>query len=463
MSSLNRRNFIKSSLLGSGMAASGLLAKERDTSVEGKYIKDATQADVLVIGAGASGIPAAISAARNGAKVILLEEDQVIGGAPVDMYVGYLCGNPKVGIFREMVDKLKKDHSLLRPRPGKDEKLSDFWFVPSSYTMVLEDMISAENNIEVICGARAVKPLVSDKGNKKRFEGVIASGAAGHSLAIKAKVTIDATGNGAVCEMAGCESMYGRDAKSEFNERHGKEKADDRVMPCTQMFISQKFGAEASDFKVYDEIRGGCIDYGYGWFKLDKEGFYERKKGIYVHWGVSALCEDTRDPVEVSRTQRHLQKQLKPTVRKLFENGFTVHFAPKVGVRECRRIKGDVVITEGYMRKGKYADDTVAIGQYYLDGWGEKWTKEDKHIPPFGIPYRSLLVNDFEGLMVAGKIISGTHIAMTAYRVQPIVSQTGQAAGLAAAMAAKKDTGLRDVPVAEMQRKLKSVGMLKGL
>ncbi|OXU15978.1 FAD-dependent oxidoreductase [Sedimentisphaera salicampi] len=463
INSFNRRNFIKSSLLTPAFLTSTMYGNNDKLNAGRKLDIDAVETDVLVLGAGASGIPAAISAAREGARVVLLEEDQQIGGAPTDMYVGYLCGNPMVGIFKEMVDKLKNDHSLLKPQSNNKDKLSDFWYVPSSYSMILDDMISAEKNIQVICGARAVEPLISPKGNRDRFEGVIASGAAGHSIAVKAKVTIDATGNGAVCEMAGCESMYGRDSKAQFNETHGKEKADERVMPCTQMFISQKFGTEKSDFKVYEELNAGCIDYGYGWFKNVKDSFYNRKTGIYIHWGATEICKDTRNPIEVSNTQRLLQQRLKPTVRKLFESGFTVNFATKVGVRENRRIKGDFVITEGYMRKGKYADDTVAIGQYYLDGWGESWTKEDKHIPPFGIPYRSLIPSGFEGLLTAGKIISGTHIAMTAYRVQPIVSQTGQAAGLAAAMAAGKGTGLRDISVTKMQEKLKKQGMLRDL
>ena len=68
--------------------------------------------DVIVVGAGPAGIPAAVAAAREGAKVILLEEDMMPGGAPVDMYVTYMCGAPRVGVFIDMVRELNQKHSL---------------------------------------------------------------------------------------------------------------------------------------------------------------------------------------------------------------------------------------------------------------------------------------------------------------------------------------------------------------
>jgi ribulose 1,5-bisphosphate synthetase/thiazole synthase len=70
-------------------------------------------ADVVVVGAGASGLPAAIGAARAGASVILVEEDSIIGGAPCDMYVAMLCGGPITGILREAHTGLRTAHSII--------------------------------------------------------------------------------------------------------------------------------------------------------------------------------------------------------------------------------------------------------------------------------------------------------------------------------------------------------------
>ena len=74
--------------------------------------------DVVVVGAGPGGVPAAIAAARQGAKVILLEEDNMPGGAPVDMYVPFICGGPRVGVFQEMIQVLNADVYKRQPSSG---------------------------------------------------------------------------------------------------------------------------------------------------------------------------------------------------------------------------------------------------------------------------------------------------------------------------------------------------------
>jgi hypothetical protein len=102
----------------------------------------------------------------------------------------------------------------------------------------------------------------------------------------------------------------------------------------------------------------------------------------------------------------------------------------------------------------------VAIGHYGIDAWGDKQAKPIK-IPEagYGIPYRALLVKGMENLFVVGRAVSSTHLAQSAIRVQPIVSQMGQAAGTAAALAAARKTGLRSVDIAELQQNLRDAGM----
>jgi len=133
---MNRRHWIQGlaltagcSLLGQSGAGSPAPGRSapNDTPSRNKPDTNGRAADVLVVGAGASGIPAAIAAARQGARVILVEEDFVPGGAPVDMFVAMLCGGPRVGIYRQMAERLNAGHDLSgRPTPDFNVGLKNY-------------------------------------------------------------------------------------------------------------------------------------------------------------------------------------------------------------------------------------------------------------------------------------------------------------------------------------------------
>ena len=132
--------------------------------------------DVVVVGAGPSGLPAAISAAREGANVILLEEDMAVGGAAVDMFVIYMCGAPRTGIYLDVVSELNRNHSLdVTPSKtfGKyawDNK--QHWWLPSAFQLVWNDIVSQYPNLHLICGAPVVDTIVVDGGNRNVVKGV---------------------------------------------------------------------------------------------------------------------------------------------------------------------------------------------------------------------------------------------------------------------------------------------------
>ncbi len=425
-------------------------------------VKDAAHADVLVVGAGASGIPAAISAARCGAKVVLLEEDQCIGGAPVDMFVTFLCGGPRRGIFRELCEKLNEKHDISgSPIPdfnsGHDGK--DHWYMPSSFLLVLNKMIADEPNIKVINGAKVVNAIVSEKGNRNRVRGAIYAKAGGALGAVTADISIDATGTGEFAVAAGADYLYGQDAASDFNEQFAPETATNRVMHCTLMFISQKLRpGPAIDLEKLKTR--SFLEPGYTWAGEDPEGFKQRNIGAYLHWGSTVACQDTRDPVAIGAAQQEALKKAEADLETLIEHGYAVHLAPKLGVRESRRVVGEYVLSLNDLKAGAKPDDTMAYANYPLDIWGQKLTTEEKKLPPYGIPYRAMIPKKLEGMLVVGKAMSGTHIAMSSFRVQPIVAGIGQAAGVAAAIAASKKTGLRSIPLEEAQNKLREMGIL---
>ncbi len=451
---MDRRDFFKTSAAAAAVGGAGLSGRALEAAVRNDQ---AITADVLVIGAGASGVPAAIAAARSGVKVCLIEEDLSIGGAPVDMYVTMLCGWPRIGIFREIVDRLQKQYHLLGRPVKQSEERRDIWFLPSTWQRTLVDFINAEPNITLICGARAKDAIVSADRRTAKVKGAVIETFNGGSLRINAKVTIDATGSGAFSERAGCRVMYGRESKSDFGETHAQQKRDNVVMPCTWMYISQAFSDKAKEYDL-GSLRG-ANESGYGWVSPQVEKANERKSGIYLHWGATVLCDDTRDPAALGKAQVQALAKLHDTIDELFENGFAVHLSPHIGVRECRRVKGMEVVTENSLKKGVIDGNSITIGKYYLDVWGQKLSYDEKSLPTFGIPYGALVPEGTEGMLTCGKIISGTHIAMSAYRVQPIVAQMGQAAGLAAAMCVKGNLSPAEVSTSKLQHKLKQTGV----
>lgn len=114
---INRRDFITkvSAIAALSVLPSSFVAAMGNEKVEKAKPKYPTlKCDVVVVGAGPGGVPAAIAAARQGAKVILLEEDNMPGGAPVDMYVPFICGGPRVGVFQEMIQVLNAKHTIWR-------------------------------------------------------------------------------------------------------------------------------------------------------------------------------------------------------------------------------------------------------------------------------------------------------------------------------------------------------------
>lgn len=411
------------------------------------------ESDVLVIGAGASGIPAAVMAARQGVSVVLVEEDQMPGGAPVDNYVSFLCGGPRLGIYRETVERLNLTDDLSgRPVKGFDAGVhSEYWYMPSAYIGVSLALLAAEKNIRLVCGVAIDGALLADAPARQRVLGATGHSSSGRAFEFRAKVTIDATGVGLFAERAGCEARYGRDSRAEFGESAAPEKADSKTMPCTWMYISQR--VRPGDTVNRDLIRPGAgfVDPGLGWANEHDPEYRRRNTGIYLHWGSTVDCADTRDSFALAEAQRQAWANVQPDLEVLRAAGYELHFAPRIGVRECRRIMGECVVTQQDLVEGRYPDDTVAKCDYFLDLWGEDLISHHHEVHA-GIPYRALIPRGVDGMLVAGKCISGTHVALSAYRVQPIMAGVGQAAGAAAALAASLDTSVRDVPVARLRK-----------
>ena len=454
-----RRSFFKSTAIAAAGAAAAAASAAGNAKPENSWRKkyaSIKDADVVVVGAGPAGIPAAISAARNGCKVILLEEDALPGGAPVDMFVSFPCGGPQnIGIFGEIKRRAKEQFDI---SSGKQHAL---WFFPSTWAFVVSEMIAAEKNITLISNAPACG--VFKKG--ARIAGVEYRGGAGKVCLAKGKVVIDATGSGILSELAGAETMFGRDTKAAFGEEFAIDKPDGKVQPCTLMAVVQRF-KKVENCKIEKLLKNEFMTKrliahsGIGFAKNISEDIL-KNVDQYLMWVGAKSC-DTRDSNALAAAQMDIVNNFAPDIIKAFwREGFTVHIAPKIGVRECRRVVGDKILTMRDIMDEKFPQDVISWGKYRIDAWGRKLPKEIAHKSlTFGIPFGATVVKGFDNLMMAGKHISGSSIAMSAYRVQPIVACMGEGVGCAAAMAAKAGVNPRQVDIKALQKQLAKQGIL---
>jgi len=141
------------------------------------------------------------------------------------------------------------------------------------------------------------------------------------------------------------------------------------------------------------------------------------------------------------------------------------HCSPIIGIREGARIVGDYVLTTDDLRAGRTFDDGMARGTYYLDGHkpdDDKRTyilpKDQLTVPPYQIPLRSLIARDGKNLMMAGRNLSADQLALSSARVSTSAAMMGQAAGIAAAMAASKNCDPRELDPADVRRVVRERG-----
>jgi hypothetical protein len=443
-------------------------------------------ADVLVVGGGPAGIPAAVAAARNGAGTVLIEGYGFLGGTATAALVGPFMGcyageRSRVqlirGIFDEIVRRMEAQGGAIHPgQVIRGEGHSGFClsghngvtpFDPEVLKAVATDMC-IESGVTLRLHSRFIHPVLDGS----RITGAIVATKAGLQ-AIRATVIVDCSGDGDVAFTAGVPMVKGRQADglgqgatlffrvknvdTERVERYAKEHPEDGV-------AGKPFGSLVERAKRVGDFT----------LPRDRINFYRTPEaGV---WGVNASRVLAVDPTRIedlTRAEiegRRQVAELLAFLRKYVpgcESATLAMTATQIGIRESRRIVGEHVLTLADLQAGRDFPDTIAVYNYPVDihsptdGTGGILG----HVataPVYQIPYRSLVPKQIEQLLVAGRCLSATHEAAAAVRVMPTCFAMGQAAGTAAALAIRAGTLVRQVDAAQLRHLLLEQGAYLG-
>lgn len=415
--------------------------------------------DIIVAGAGPAGICAAVAAARQGSKVALIERYGVVGGNLTAGYVGPILGSVGPGTMRDEICGLLgvRDNDWI----GEQGNAHNF----EEAKFALADLIAKERNIDVFLQTAVFDVIKEDNVVK----GLVCASNEG-PLRFEAPVTIDCTGDGIVAFMAGAEV--------------GKGREDGLMQPVTLEFTIDGVDEEKGLICIGDvddvELNGQRF---LDWCKdRAAEGkIPEKLAAVRLHpcveKGRRQVNTTQVNRVDITRIEQifpadyELRQQiniLRDFLRENlpgYENIKVIGSGTTTGVRESRRIMGDYVIDADELSAGKRFSDVIVHDALFIvdihnpDGAGQAEEKI-QYCQPYDLPYRCFLPKGLEGLMVAGRCISGTHRAHASYRVMSICMAMGEAIGIAAALSVQNGCTPRRLDVALLQKTMTEKGIV---
>lgn len=441
-----------------------MAAKLQREIVESHIGRSGEEYDVIVAGGGPAGIGAALAAAMNGAKTLLLEEKPYLGGVgavsgwmPINRL--FRKGESRHGVHEVFVNKILS-YGPAASRPGKTSWTdADGLHVHPDYLRLATLELMEEHGVQYCLHC----PVTDVEKDGDRVTAVISDGKYGRAV-FHGKVFIDATGDGDVAFWAGAKVMTGREG-------------DGMYMPVTLSFTVanvdedalfaaiDREGYEAFTGRIKDcEKEGYSVSMFYSFDKTTVPGVISINNGGQRNLGVVNaidltdvnLSERTGLQVAVDFVRICHEKKLPG-----LENCELVRTGQALGVRETRRIEGDYVLTMEDAQHDVHFPDVVAIRYGTIDPGGLEEDRNYHGTIKDGnqYPYRCMLPRHVEGLLVAGRCASLTHLGLTVCKSQGNMMGIGQAAGVAAALAAAKNTTPRALDVKEIQQRLREMGV----
>lgn len=445
---VDRRNFIK--LSGAGAIAIGTAANPKVSSAQTQSAASASsqspsyklsglvsphsiETDVVIAGGGMSGVCAALAAARNGARVVLIQDRSVLGGNASSEVRMHIVGADRHGARSDtdsresgLLEEIRLETAVTNPQrsaPFFDVLLYDFIKKEPNITMMFNTHVFGVN----------MKP-------DDTIESVLASRHSTEDVfTIKAHVYLDCTGDGRLSAEAGADSRMGREAQDEYGESLAPPVADEKTLGSSILLTAKKhdrpmkFVPPAMTHKFDGPLphRGiGSYEYGFWW----------NEWGGDLH--IIKDNEVIRD--ELLATALGLWDLVKNSGHYKDSENWALEWIGAIpGKRESRRFLGDHVLIEQEVKNGEVFEDGVAFGGWAIDLHPPAGVHSPE--PPFisipgplyNIPFRCLYSRNIKNLLFAGRNISASHVAFGSTRVMGTCSVMGQAAGTAAALCVK--------------------------
>ena len=406
-------------------------------------------ADFAVVGGGLAGLCAAIAAAREGLKTVLIHDRPVLGGNASSEIRMWVCGahgdnNRESGIIEEM---------LLENIYRNPERNFSLW------DTVLYSNAIREKNLTLLLNC----VCMDAKTDNEQIKSIRAYQSPSQTFYnIEANYFCDSSGDSILAELTGAEVRYGREGRGEFNESIAPETADRKTMGMSCL-IQARETDQVHEF-VAPEWANHYTD--------DSQFQYRTPEleGLQNYWWIELGGDmDALHDVDLCRhellkiaigTWDYLKNHPSQKEKNKYWELEWIGFLP--GKRESNRYVGDYIVNQNDVAMGGKFEDTIAYGGWTMDDHAPTGFKVPEIAPnifhpapsPFGLPYRAIYSKNIKNLFCAGRNISVTHSALSATRVMATCAILGQAVGVAAALANEAEVEPRKVDIKKLQNRL---------
>ena len=401
------------------------------------------EVDVIVAGGGPGGLGAAVMSARCGARTLLVERYGFLGGMAVSGEVhpfmsNHLNKQPLDGpVYTEWVEKMRQ----YRPHKGKDRHIS------KDAAMLAAEDLCLEAGVDLLYHHHLADVLVSDGA----IDALVLFSKSGLTAA-RAKVYIDCTGDADLAARAGCEFEAGGPSG--------------HCQPMTLCFkLSHVDRSQTPDrdevTRLYNEARArGEID-----CTRENVLYFDWLEADVVHFNTTRVIQRSgTSGLDLSAAEVEGRQQMRQFLRFFqtcvpgYEKAQIYSVAAHIGVRETRRVRGKSYLRREDFEEGRKFRDAIARVRYPIDIHNPDGTGTEIIRLPEGewyeIPYGCIVAKDIHNLLIGGRPISVDHAVHSSMRVMPPACTVGQAAGLAAALAAERDCTPGELDGVEIRQKL---------